>query len=151
MPNIFVKVPEGVFNADQIQAIGKHITEAAHKAEGIPDNPANHRLTWVMVEEVKASHIFIGGNAVVPHAIPIIVMFHPPQKVLDGARRAIAAKEVHLALLKSTPEDLHSQIVSSCMILDVPEGHWCGNGEIWTLEKIAAVAGYEHLPQATTR
>jgi phenylpyruvate tautomerase PptA (4-oxalocrotonate tautomerase family) len=145
MPNIIVKVPKKILDSQQITSLGREITKAAHRAEGIPDDPAHHRLTWVMVEEVEASHIFVAGNEVVPKAIPIIVMFYPPQNVLDSERREIAAREVHIAILKAAPEELHQRIASSCMIFDVPEGNWGGNGEIWTLDKISAIAGYEHL------
>ncbi|MEP3245718.1 MAG: hypothetical protein ABJN40_02845 [Sneathiella sp.] len=145
MPNVFVKIPEGIFTKSQIDQIGTGITKAANAAEGIPDNPENQRLTWILVEEVASSQIYIGGNQVVPHAIPVIVQFHAPEGVLDADRRKIAAEKVHAAILDAVDADLHPRIASSCMMADVPEGHWGGNGAIMTLNKIAAVVGYTHL------
>ena len=146
MPTIFVKLPRDTFKKDQLQALGAAITEAAHKAEGIPDDPKHHILTSVVIEEISPELFFVAGQAVVPHRIPVIVVVHPPQGVLDADRWGILAKEVNSAVRRLAGE-LADRLTVSCIPIDVPEGSWGGNGEIWTLEKISAVAGYTHKPQ----
>lgn len=146
MPMIFVKLPRNIFDTDQLHSLGSAITKAAHKAEGIPDDPKHHLLTTVMIEEISPQLIFVAGQAVVPHRLPVIVLVYPPQGVLDGDRRAVLAQEINAAVLKIAGE-FADRITVSCIPIDVPEGSWGGNGQIWTLDKISAVAGYEHRPR----
>lgn len=150
MPNIFVKIPEGTFSSEQIGGIAKGITAAAAAAESIPDDPRRQALTWVMIEEIKPGNVFAGGSRIVPNMIPVVVQFYPPAEVLDANRRRLAAERVHAAIVSALPEALRSRVLTSCMLLEVPDGRWGANGNIWTVANFAAAAGYEHLQHLVT-
>jgi len=145
MPNIFVKVPEGTFATEELDKIAKGISEAVYKAESIPDNPRQRMLAWVMIEEIKAGHVFCGGKNIVPELVPVVVQFYPPEHVLDTERRALAAELVHSAILVAVDPSKRENILTSCMLLDVPDGHWGAQGRIWNVSHFAQAAGYEHL------
>lgn len=145
MPNIFIKVPGGVFDAVELDNIARGVSDAACAAEGIPDNPDQRMLTWVMIEEIKAGHVFSGGQKIVPDLIPVVVQFHAPEKVLDEDRRVIAADGVHTAIVSAVNRAKQASILTSCMLLDVPDGHWGAQGQIWMIGQFAQAAGYEHL------
>ena len=59
MPLIQVKLIEGVFTETQKQGMIKKLTDAMVSIEG----EAMHKVTWVVVEEVKSGSWGIGGNA----------------------------------------------------------------------------------------
>ena len=147
MPNIFVKIPKGVASSNQLDAMVAGITDAACEAESIPDNPRQRAMTWVMVEEVEAANVYLGGNKVVPAMIPVVVQIFPPEGVLDAKRREGQAKKVAEAVHTALGEEAEKVLVS-CMMLDVPDGTWGVNGAIWTLPDFAKAAGYEHLQDA---
>jgi 4-oxalocrotonate tautomerase len=58
MPFVNVKVIEGVFTADQKQAIVERLTDAMVAVEG----EAMRGVTWVVVEEVFSGDWGIGGK-----------------------------------------------------------------------------------------
>lgn len=145
MPNIILKIPEGVFTTGQVSQIVKGVTGAAHEAESIPDDPKHHILTWVVVEELKPSNVFVGGNPVIPHQVPIIALIYPPEGVLDDERRAVQSKRIYEAICDAADE-MADRVQVSCIMLDVPERAWGGNGSILTLETISQIAGYQHKP-----
>jgi phenylpyruvate tautomerase PptA (4-oxalocrotonate tautomerase family) len=145
VPNIIVKVPEGVFDDAARQALATGIHAAAKAAEQFGDEPMQEFLTWVVIEEVKAGGIFAGGADPLRSFIPVIVFFYPPGGVLDAAGHAVAVKRVHEAVAAAKPEGDPRAIVTSVMMWDVPDGTWGANGQLWTLPDFVRAAGYKHL------
>lgn len=144
MPNILLKIPKGCFSTDEIDKIAKGVTNAAHAAESVPDDPKYHVVSWLMVEEVAPEHIFIGGQRVVPARLPIIVSLFQPEGVLDMDRRRLQSERINTAIRDALGPAAENVLIS-CIMTDVPDGHWGANGQIWTLPTIAQVAGFQHL------
>jgi len=59
VPLIQVKLIEGVFNADEKEAIIEKLTDAMVSVEGESMRP----VTWVTIEEVASGEWGIGGKA----------------------------------------------------------------------------------------
>jgi phenylpyruvate tautomerase PptA (4-oxalocrotonate tautomerase family) len=150
MPNIIVKVPEGVFDDKARQALGAGIHTAAKAAEQFGDEPMQEFLTWMVIEEVKAGYLFAAGADPLKHFIPVIVFFYPPGGVLDTVGHAKAVKGVHDAVANTKPEGDPRVVVTSVMMWDVPDGTWGANGQLWTLPDFARAAGYKHLQHLAT-
>src|SRR6266478_658443 len=89
MQNIIVKVPEGAFDAAGCDRLGKGITTVAKQVEQIGDDPRQEFTTWVVIEEVKASHFFAGGNDPLSRVVPVIVLFYAPAGLIDDAFRCV--------------------------------------------------------------
>ncbi len=145
MPNIIVKVPEGVFDAEHRAALARGITAAAKAAERIGDDPRQEFLAWVVVEEVKAGCFFAGGHDPLGRVIPVMVVFNSPAGVLDDAARAVAVRMVHEAVCAAKPEADPRPVMTSVVMAEVADGHWGANGNVWRLADCARAAGYAHL------
>lgn len=145
MPNIFVKVPEDVFSSEQISALAQGVTLAAYEAESTPDDEAKRMLTWVVVDETPTKNILIGGQALVPTMIPVIVRFCVPEGVFDDERKQIAVEKIHSTILFIASEEQKQVVLTSIIIDTIGDGDWGCQGEVWKLPNFAAAAGYEHL------
>ncbi len=146
MPIVHVRVPEGVFDADAKRRLGEGVTKAAADAERIPDD-ANHRMsTWVLIDEVRSGSWFAAGSAeAASKFIPAVATMHPPQGVLDLAKRQEFAAAFEKAVKQAVPSGDARPVLTSCVISDVPEGHYAVMGRIFTLADFTAMGGYAHL------
>ncbi len=104
MQNIIVKVPEGAFDAAGCDRLGKGITTVAKQVEQIGDDPRQEFTTWVVIEEVKASHFFAGGNDPLSRVVPVIVFFYAPEGVIDEAGRVEAVRLIQAAVAVGNPK-----------------------------------------------
>lgn len=145
MPNIIVKVPEGIFDAASRERLAKGITAAAKTAENIGDDPRHEFTTWVVIEELKAGYFFAGGNDPVAQVLPAIVLFLAPAGVLSEDRRAEAVRLIHAAVVAAKPENDPRKVLTSIIVSDVLDGTWGGSGGVWRLPDFAKAAGYKHL------
>jgi phenylpyruvate tautomerase PptA (4-oxalocrotonate tautomerase family) len=145
MPNIFVKVPRGIFTGDRKALLVERLNQAAAQAERIPDEPRQRALCWVIVEEVDSGNWTCGARDVLASVIPIFVTVHVPAGVLDPASRALYLKLIDLAFKDALPQDEKRKIATSVILNDVADGTWGAGGEIWHLPEFAARAGFEHL------
>ena len=57
MPNIVLRVPTGSFPGDCRADLMRRVSEAAARAEQIPDRPDARFLTWVLVDEVAPGRV----------------------------------------------------------------------------------------------
>ena len=144
MPNIFVNIPKSTFTTEQIDRLGKSITDAAHTAERIPEDPQYHFLTWLTVREIEPEHLFIGGNRALPDFVPIVVKFYQPEGVMDKKQRKLLSELTDKAIRDSLGEAA-ANVLISCIMLDVPDGQWGANGDVWDLPQITQLAGFQHL------
>lgn len=145
MPNIFVKVPKGVFIGEAKSRFVEGLNRAAAKAERIPDEPRHRALCWVIVEEVEAGNWTCGGRDVLASVIPIFIMVHVPAGVLDAVSRALYVKQIDFAFRDALPPEEKRKIATSVILNDVADGTWGPGGDIWHLPTFAARAGFEHL------
>lgn len=145
MPNITVKLPEGVFDANARTAIATGLTDVAKRVEQIGDDPRQEFLTWVVIDEVKAGYLFAGGHDPLARVIPVIVVFSPPEGVIGAEARGELVKLVHEAVVAAKPASDPRPIASSVIIADVKDGTWGASGALWHLADFARAAGYKHL------
>jgi phenylpyruvate tautomerase PptA (4-oxalocrotonate tautomerase family) len=144
MPNITLKVPQGVLDAARRQQLIAGITAAAARCEQIPDNPRQRFLCWVQVEEVASGHWACGGVDVSPSIIPVLARVDVPAGVLTDEARDRYVELVHRAVVAALASETR-RITSSCIINEVPDGTWGADGALRRLPDIAAAAGFEHL------
>lgn len=145
MPNIIVKVPEGVFDTEACQALARGMTSAAKTVECIGDDPRQEFLTWVAIDEVKAGYMFAGGKDPLPRVIPVIVLFYLPEGVIDDAGRAEAVKLIQDAAADAKSAADPRPVLTSVIVADVADGTWGASGQLWRLPDFARAAGYKHL------
>ena len=145
MPNIVIKIPEGVFGSLGVQHLAERVTVAAKQVEQIGDDPRHLFLTWIAVEEIKPGCLFAGGADPLAQVIPVIVFFYPPAGVIDQDRRAEAVRLIHEAVASAKPADDPRPVMTSVIITEVEDGSWGANGAVWRLPEIARAAGYKHL------
>ena len=141
MPNIIVKVPEGVFDAAGCGRLGKGITAVAKQV----DDPRHEFTTWVVIEEVKASHFLAGGNDPLSRVVPVIVFFYVPEGVIDEAGRAEAVRLIQAAVAAGKSEADPRPVMTSVIISEVADGTWGASGALWRLDDFVKAAGYKHL------
>ena len=145
MPNIVIKLPEGVFGGHGQQVLAERVTAAAKAVEQIGDDPRHLFLTWITIEEIKPGCLLAGGADPLARVIPVIVFFYPPAGVVDQDRRAEAVRLIHEAVAGAKPADDPRLVMTSVIITEVADGHWGANGAVWRLPEIARAAGYKHL------
>jgi phenylpyruvate tautomerase PptA (4-oxalocrotonate tautomerase family) len=145
MPNIIVKVPEGVFDTSARATLAKATHAAAKTVEGWGDDPRQEALTWVLIEEVANGNFFVGGADQSSRVIPVIVFCYPPAGVISGDSRATAVKLFHDAISSAKQTSDARPVLTSIMLWDVANGTWGANGKIWQLTDFAKAAGYKHL------
>jgi phenylpyruvate tautomerase PptA (4-oxalocrotonate tautomerase family) len=145
MPNVVVKIPEGVFGSLGLQRLAEGLTAAARQVEQIGDDPQHLFLTWIAIEEVKPGCLFAGGADPLARVIPVIVFFYTPAGLIDQAGRAEAIRQVHEAVAAAKPAGDPRPVMTSVMVTEIADGTWGANGAVWRLPEIAQAAGYKHL------
>jgi phenylpyruvate tautomerase PptA (4-oxalocrotonate tautomerase family) len=145
VPNIIVKVPEGVFDHAARSTLARAIHASAKAIEGWGDEPRQEALTWVLIEEIASGSFVVGGADQISRVIPVIVFFYPPAGAIDREGRARAVSLVHQAVNSAKQASDARPVMTSVMISDVPDGTWGANGKIWHLDDFAKAAGYTHL------
>lgn len=150
MPNILIRVPEGVLAGEQLGKLAKAATAIAKTVEQGGDDPRQAALTWVEIDEVKAGHFFAGGQDALKHMIPVLVFFHYPAGVLDDAARTQAAALFQEAITNIVGSNASRLIATSIIMTEVADGAWGGSGRIFRLPDLARAAGYKHLQHLVT-
>lgn len=145
MPNIIVRIPEGVFDQAGRQALAVGIHAAAKAVERWGDEARQELLTWIALEEVKAGYLFAGGRDPLGGAIPVIVQVYAPAGVIDAAGRADLVARLHAAIAGAKPASDARVVMTSVIIREVADGHWGASGRLWHLGDFARAAGYAHL------
>ncbi|WP_332770668.1 tautomerase family protein [Phenylobacterium sp.] len=145
MPNIVIRTPEGVFDAEARARLAKAVTDVAKTVEQGGDDPQQAALTWVLIDEFKPGTFFAGGADPLERLIPIVVFFHYPAGVLDDVARADAARLLQEAISAAKPVGDPRPVMTSVLMREVADGTWGGGGAIWRLPDLAKAAGYKHL------
>jgi len=144
MPNITVRLPQGVFDGAARAKIAQGLNEVAKTVEQIGNDPANERLTWVVFDEIKSGCIFAGGADPTASIIPVIVWVRHPEGVIEQTGRESAVRLIHEVIADAAPKD-GRPVVSSIAVEEVVDGTWAGSGDIWRLADFARIAGFKHL------
>ncbi len=145
MPTVTLRIPAELLDQDAKDRLAADITQACAEAESIPDEPARRIGTWVLIDEIPAGSWYAGGGRDALAAfIPAVAIVHPPEGVLDEARRGVMIRGISAAVDRAFADE-GRQAQTSIMLLDVPEGHWGVREQVIGLKEHANLWGYAHL------
>lgn len=145
MPTIIAKIPTGVFDLAARSCMAQGLTAAAKTAERGGDDPRHALLTWVLIDEISPGALFVAGGDPPAQMIPVVVLFHYPQGVLDEASRADAVRLIHEAVAAAKPPADPRGVATSVILTEVADGTWGASGVLWRLPDFAKAAGFKHL------
>jgi phenylpyruvate tautomerase PptA (4-oxalocrotonate tautomerase family) len=145
MPNILIKVPAGAFNEAQREQLLKRVSEAAIAHEHIGSALPQRSLCWVLIEQVRGADWLCGGVNLHAQAIPCIVTVKVPAGVLDAQMRKDYVQRLHQAIEHCVGQADGRMLMTSIQLVDVADGTWGANGNLWHLADFTRAAGYGHL------
>lgn len=144
MPLMRVTLTPGAFDDDGKQRLVTGLTEAACRAESVPDQPQHRMRALILLNELPPGGFYSAGAPADAAVAGVFIDWQVSTGVLDGARKARFAAELNeVASAAQTNGD--RMVVTSCVIHEVPEGQWAQNGAIRRLPDIVPQAGFEHL------
>ncbi|WP_280442774.1 hypothetical protein [Nocardia brasiliensis] len=145
MPLLNIRTSAGVFTDDEIDALVARLTEAAWRAESLPDTPAARLRAVAIHSEIASRRLYCGGQPADNLLAVVLVEFTAGDGVLDPVRRHGFAADLQRAATESAGHAGDRAIMTSVTFNEVPEGRWGRDGAIVRLPEMAAVAGFEHL------
>ena len=144
MPLIDATLTPGAYEGAARDELARLITEAAFDAESIPDVPSARARGIVLLRDLAPGGFYCAGRPTDDAVRGVFATLHVSAGVLDAARKARLAAGVQAAAEAAAP-DRSRPVVTSLVIVEVPEGQWCRDGRIARLPDVAAVARFEHL------
>lgn len=144
MPLFTVLLTPGGFDAAAQARLARGLTDAAFRAESVPDEPGPRARGLVLMQELAPGQFYSDGAPADALMRGVFATLQVSAGVLDGARRAQLAADVQAAAEAAAP-DRTRRVVTSLHIDEIPEGQWCQNGRIARLPEITAVARFGHL------
>ncbi|TCJ97548.1 tautomerase family protein [Nocardia alba] len=145
MPLMRVTLTPRAFDDEQKARLATALTEAACRAESIPDDPRSRMGALVLFTELAPGSFYSAGQRVEDAVAGVFIDWQVSAGVLDAARKARFARELQDAARATRADDDSRMVVTSCVIHEVPEGQWAQNGGIRRLPEMASSAGFEHL------
>jgi phenylpyruvate tautomerase PptA (4-oxalocrotonate tautomerase family) len=145
MPLMRVTLTPGAFDDAQKARLATALTEAACRAESVPDQPRNRIGALVLFEELATGCFYSAGQQAEAGIAGVFIDWQVSSGVLDGARKAQFAHELQAAAVAARADNDGRRVITSCVIHEVPEGQWAQNGAIRRLPEITSLAGFEHL------
>ncbi|WP_216905423.1 tautomerase family protein [Nocardia noduli] len=145
MPLMRVVLTSGAFDDTQKARLAAALTEAACRAESVPDEPSRRMRALVLFEELSPNSFFSAGQPADAAVAGVFIDWQVSTGVLDGARKARFAQDLQDAAVAARAGDDTRLVVTSCVIHEIPEGQWAQNGAIRRLPEVASLAGFEHL------
>lgn len=145
MPLMHVTLTSGAFDDTGKQRLVTGLTEAACRAESVPDQPQHRMRALVLLHELSPGCFYSAGVSADAAVAGVFIDWQVSTGVLDGARKAQFAGEVQQVAAAVAGGNGDKMVVTSCVIHEVPEGQWAQNGAIRRLPDIVPLAGFEHL------
>lgn len=148
MPLMRVTLTPGAFDENGKERLVTGLTEAACRAESVPDQPLHRMRALVLLHELAPGGFYSAGTQADAAVAGVFIDWQVSAGVLDGARKARFAAELQQAAESAARGNDRSgdkMVVTSCVIHEVPEGQWAQNGAIRRLPDIVPLAGFEHL------
>jgi phenylpyruvate tautomerase PptA (4-oxalocrotonate tautomerase family) len=129
MPMIDVTYPAGSISAERREQLADELTTALLRAERAPDTEFFRSITWAVVHEIPAEHIYTASK---PVQAPIVrVEATTPEGALSDRRRAefvaSATKAIQEAFAIPDAETLTRVWVTH---REIAEGSWGAGGQI---------------------
>lgn len=148
MPLLRVTLTHGAFDDAQRQRLATALTEAACRAESVPDDPQSRMRALVLFDELSPGSFYSASQQVDAAVAGVFIDWQVSTGVLDGARKARFAMDLQEAAVEARGGDDGRLVVTSCVIHEVPEGQWAQNGAIRRLPEMVSLARFEHLASA---
>ncbi|HTX95188.1 MAG TPA: hypothetical protein VME67_10265 [Mycobacterium sp.] len=145
MPLMHVTLTAGAFDDAGKQRLVAGLTEAACRAESVPDQPQHRIRALVLLDELPPGCFYSAGVCADAAVAGVFIDWQVSSGVLDGARKARFAKELQTVAASAAQHGRDRRVITSCVIHEIPEGQWAQNGAIRRLPEIAPLAGFEHL------
>lgn len=145
MPLMHVTLTPGAFDDAGKQRLVTGLTEAACRAESVPDQPQHRMRALVLLRELSPGSFYSAGTSADAAVAGVFIDWQVSTGVLDGARKAQFAGELQQVAASAAQGNGDKMVVTSCVIHEVPEGQWAQNGAIRRLPDIVPLAGFEHL------
>jgi len=139
MPMIDVTYPADSISAEQRETLANELTTALLKAERAPDTEFFRSITWAIVHELPAAHVYAAGR---PVQAPIVrVEATTPEGALSDRRRAefveAATKAVRDTFGIPEAETLTRVWVTH---REIAEGSWGAGGQIIQFQQLRDMA-----------
>lgn len=149
MPLMHVTLTPGAFDDTGKLRLVTGLTEAACRAESVPDQPQHRMRALILLHELSPGFFFSAGASADAAVCGVFIDWQVSAGVLDGARKAQFAGELQGVAAAAVGGSGDRLVVTSCVIHEVPEGQWAQNGAIRRLPDIVPQAGFEHLTSVT--
>jgi phenylpyruvate tautomerase PptA (4-oxalocrotonate tautomerase family) len=151
MPLMHVTLTPGAFDDAGKERLVTGLTEAACRAESVPDEPQHRMRALVLLQELSPGSFYSAGVCADAAVAGVFIDWQVSTGVLDGARKERFANELQAVAASAVRSDGDKMVVTSCVIQEVPEGQWAQNGTIRRLPDIVPLAGFEHLTSVAPR
>jgi phenylpyruvate tautomerase PptA (4-oxalocrotonate tautomerase family) len=145
MPLMRVTLTPGAFDDAQKARLAAALTEAACRAESVPDLPQHRMRALVLLDELDPGCFYSASEPADAAVAGVFIDWQVSTGVLDGSRKARFAQDLQQAAVSAAGGAGGRMVVTSCVIHEVPEGQWAQNGAIRRLPDITPLAGFEHL------
>ncbi|MFT4200920.1 MAG: hypothetical protein QM634_09345 [Gordonia sp. (in: high G+C Gram-positive bacteria)] len=133
----------GAFDVEQTSRLVTALTDAACRAESVPDDPERRTRALVLLTELAPGRFYSAGFPADEAVAGVFVDWQVSTGVLDGARKERFARDLHEVVTELAGASRLA--VSSCVVDEVPEGQWAQNGAIRRLPEVSRIAAFEHL------
>jgi phenylpyruvate tautomerase PptA (4-oxalocrotonate tautomerase family) len=148
MPMIDVTYPAGAISSQQRQALADELTTALLRAERAPDTEFFRSITWALVHELPAEHVFAASR---PVQAPVVrVEATTPQGALSDRRRGefVAAATKAVAETFGIPEqETLKRVWVVCR--EIAEGSWGAGGQIVQFAQLREMAAAARAGEGT--
>jgi phenylpyruvate tautomerase PptA (4-oxalocrotonate tautomerase family) len=151
MPLIHVLLTPNAFDGEGKARLARGLTEAACRAESVPDLPGPRSRALIMMEELPSDGFYSAGQPAQSLVRGVFLTWKVSTGVLDGVRKAGFAKDIQAAAEAAAAPDDKRMIITSAVIEEIPEGQWAQTVKIRRLPEVAAIAQFEHLAPIAER
>src|SRR5262245_9873355 len=128
MPLMFVTLTPGTFDAQAQDRLAALLTEVGARAESLPNRLGPRSRALVCMQELPAGRFYSAGVAAEPSLCGVFMTLYVTAGVLDGRRKAEFAAGIQSAAERCAPAG--RAVVTSAVIVEVPEGQWAQRGRI---------------------
>jgi phenylpyruvate tautomerase PptA (4-oxalocrotonate tautomerase family) len=146
MPLMFVTLTPGSYDDPARDRLAAGLTEAAARAESLPDRPGPRSRALVCMQELPAGRFYSAGVPADQSMCGVFMTVYVSAGVLDGRRKAELAAGIQAAAEQCAPEGRTA--LTSAVIVEVAEGQWAQSGRIMRLPDVVRAAQFEHLAGA---
>ncbi|HEY7643171.1 MAG TPA: hypothetical protein VH814_25810 [Steroidobacteraceae bacterium] len=147
MPFMLVTLTPGSYDHEARDRLAKLLTDAAARAESVPDRPGPRSRALACIHELPPGRFYSAGLPADDLVRGVFITLYVNAGVLDALRKAELAAALQKAAEASAP-DQQRPVVTSAVIVEVPEGQWAQQGRIARLPDIVGLAEFEHLAGA---